>query len=254
MQNFRIIIAYDGSRYHGWQRLKNEQTIQGKIEAVLSEMVGHQVEIHGAGRTDAGVHARAQVAHFKIQTEYSPKEIAQYLNRYLPEDIAVTDCAYEEERFHARLNATGKRYVYRIWNSDVPDVFARKYLYRMEEPLDVEKMRQAAGELIGRHDFRAFCGNKKMKKSTVRTLYRAEVEQIGAEVRMTFEATGFLQNMVRILAGTLMEVGLGKRLPDDVRHILESGVRAEAGITMPPQGLILDEVFYDSKQKRGEEA
>lgn len=254
MHNFRITIAYDGSRYHGWQRLKNEHTIQGKIEAVLSEMVGHQVEIHGAGRTDAGVHARAQVAHFKIQTTYSPKEIAQYLNRYLPEDIAVTDCAYAEERFHARLNATGKRYVYRIWNSDVPDVFARKYLYRMEEPLDVEKMRQAAGELIGRHDFRAFCGNKKMKKSTVRTLYRAEVEQIGAEVRMTFEATGFLQNMVRILAGTLMEVGLGKRTPDDVRPILESGMRAEAGITMPPQGLILDAVFYDNGQERGEDA
>lgn len=247
MQNFQITIAYDGSRYHGWQRLRNEQTIQGKIESVLSEMLGHQVEIHGAGRTDAGVHARAQIAHFKIQTDRTPADIMDYLNRYLPEDIAVTDCAYAEERFHARLNAAGKRYLYRIWNSKVPDVFTRKYLYRMEEVLDVEKMQEAAGYLIGRHDFRAFCGNKKMKKSTVRTLYRADVERIGCEVRMTFEATGFLQNMVRILAGTLVEVGLGKRQPSDVCRVLQNGVRAEAGITMPPQGLILDEVFYDTE-------
>lgn len=247
MQNFQITIAYDGSRYHGWQRLKNEQTIQGKIEGVLSEMLGHQVEIHGAGRTDAGVHARAQTAHFKIQTERSPQEIAAYLNRYLPEDIAVTNCVYAEERFHARLNTTGKRYQYRIWNSNVPNVFERKYFYRMEEALDVEKMQEAAAYLIGRHDFRAFCGNKKMKKSTVRTLYRADVEKIGCEVRMTFEATGFLQNMVRILAGTLMEVGLGKRPPSDVRRVLESGERAQAGITMPPQGLVLDEVFYGTE-------
>lgn len=247
MQNFQITIAYDGSRYHGWQRLKNEQTIQGKIESVLSEMLGHQVEIHGAGRTDAGVHAHAQIAHFKIQTDYTPEEIAAYLNRYLPEDIAVTGCIYAEERFHARLNATGKCYQYRIWNSNVPNVFERKYLYRMEEMLDVEKMQEAAAYLIGRHDFRAFCGNKKMKKSTVRTLYRADVEKIGCEVRMTFEATGFLQNMVRILAGTLMEVGLGKRPPSDVRRVLESGERAQAGITMPPQGLVLDEVFYGTE-------
>ncbi len=252
MQNFQITIAYDGSRYHGWQRLKSEQTIQGKIESVLSEMTGHQVEIHGAGRTDAGVHARAQSAHFKIQTACSPKEIARYLNRYLPEDIAVIDCAYAEERFHARLNATGKRYIYRIWNSDTPNVFERKYLCRVEDPLDVEKMQQAAGELLGRHDFRAFCGNKKMKKSTVRTLYRAQVERVGAEVRMTFEGTGFLQNMVRILAGTLMEVGMGKRAPADMRRILESEDRTQAGITMPPHGLILDAVFYDNEQERGD--
>ncbi len=140
MQNFQIAIAYDGSRYHGWQRLKNEQTIQGKIEGVLSEMLGHQVEIHGAGHTDAGVHARAQVAHFKVQTDRTPEQIAVYLNKYLPEDIAVTDCVYVDERFHARLQATGKRYIYRIWNSNVPDVFARKYMYRMEEPLAVRKM------------------------------------------------------------------------------------------------------------------
>ena len=244
MQNFQITIAYDGSRYHGWQRLKNEQTIQGKIEGVLSEMLGHQVEIHGAGRTDAGVHARAQTAHFKVQTDCTPEDIAAYLYRYLPEDIAITGCTYAEERFHARLNAAGKRYQYRIWNSNVPNVFERKYLYRMEDSLNVDRMQQGAAYLVGRHDFRAFCGNKKMKKSTVRTLYRADVEKIGCEVRMTFEATGFLQNMVRILAGTLMEVGLGKRQPCDVLHILDSGERENAGITMPPQGLVLDKVFY----------
>ena len=249
MQNFQITMAYDGSRYHGWQRLKNEQTIQGKIESVLSEMLGHRVEIHGAGRTDAGVHARAQVAHFKVQTDCTPEEIASYLTRYLPEDIAVTDCAYAEERFHARLNAVGKRYQYRIWNSNVPNVFERKYLYRIEEPLHVPDMQQGAAYLLGRHDFRAFCGNKKMKKSTVRTLYRADVEKLGCEVRMTFEATGFLQNMVRILAGTLVEIGLGKRQPCDVLSILAEGEREKAGITMPPQGLVLDKVFYEVKRE-----
>lgn len=253
MQNFQITIAYDGSRYHGWQRLKNAQTIQGKIESVLSQMLAHQVEIHGAGRTDAGVHANAQTAHFKIQTDRTPSEIAAYLNQYLPEDIAVTACTYAEERFHARLNATGKRYLYRIWNHAVPNVFERKYLYRMEEPLDIGKMREATAYLIGRHDFRAFCGNHKMKKSTIRTLYRADIEKIGCEVRMIFEGTGFLQNMVRILAGTLMEVGAGKRPPSDMCRILESGVRAETGITMPPQGLILDAVFYDTAFERGNE-
>ena len=212
MRNFRITVSYDGSRYQGWQRIGNGQSIQGKIEAVLSEMAPDiRFRFHGAGRTDAGVHARAQVAHFKINTDRTPDDIRAYLNRYLPEDIAVTACEEADDRFHARLNATGKRYVYRIWNSDTPDVFERKYLCRMEQKLDTVEMQRAADLLIGTHDFKAFCGSKKMKKSTVRTLHTARVERLGDEVRLTFEGTGFLQNMVRILAGTLVEVGQGKR-------------------------------------------
>lgn len=245
MRNFRITVAYDGGRYQGWQRIGNGQSIQGKIEDVLSEMLGHKVEIHGAGRTDAGVHARAQVAHFKIRTARTPEEVRAYLNRYLPEDIAVTACQQADDRFHARLNAAGKRYVYRIWNSATPNVFERKYLCRVDGPLDVAVMQRAADALVGTHDFRAFCGNRKMKKSTVRTLHTARVQRLGDEVRLTFEGTGFLQNMVRILAGTLTEIGQGKRPADDIPRILRSLDRTQAGITMPPQGLILEQVFYN---------
>ena len=157
MTNFRITVAYDGSRYGGWQRLGGQDnTIQGKLEHVLSEMTGHRVEIHGAGRTDAGVHARGQVAHFKIETGKTPDEIRAYLNRYLPEDIAVTACDAVDDRFHARLNAKAKRYVYRIWNSATPNVFERKYLCRWEAPLDTARMQAAAARLVGEHDFKAF--------------------------------------------------------------------------------------------------
>lgn len=225
----------------------NGQTIQGKIEDVLTQMLAHKVEIHGAGRTDAGVHAQAQVAHFKVHTQQTPDEMKTYLNRYLPEDIAVTHCEIVDERFHARLNAIGKRYRYRIWNSTVPNVFERKYLCRIEEPLRVDAMRCAAAYFVGKHDFKAFCGNKRIKKSTVRTLYTLAIEQIGHEICITFEGTGFLQNMVRILTGTLVEVGLGKRAPEDVVRVLESLDRGQAGITMPPHGLILDAVFYDKE-------
>lgn len=245
MTNFRITVAYDGSRYGGWQRLGGQDnTIQGKLEHVLSEMTGHRVEIHGAGRTDAGVHARGQIAHFRIETEKTPDEIRAYLNRYLPEDIAVTACDAVDDRFHARLNAKAKRYVYRIWNSATPNVFERKYLCRWEAPLDLERMQAGAARLVGEHDFKAFCGNKRMKKSTVRTIYELRVERIGDEVRLTFYGTGFLQYMVRILTGTLVEIGEGKRAPEEIDEILASRDRAQAGITMPPQGLTLDEVIY----------
>ncbi len=156
-----------------------------------------------------------------------------------------------DDRFHARLNATGKRYLYRIWNSATPNVFERKYLCRMEQPLDADEMQRAANLLVGTHDFKAFCGNKKMKKSTVRTLHTARVERLGDEVRLTFEGTGFLQNMVRILTGTLVEVGQGKRRAEEMPAILDSLDRTRAGITMPPQGLILDQVFYDMTKKEG---
>lgn len=248
MTNFRIQVAYDGSRYNGWQRLGDtDNTIQCKIERVLGEMLGHKVEIFGAGRTDAGVHAHAQIAHFKINTEMTAEEVRAYLNHYLPEDIAVLDCAAVDERFHARLNAVGKRYVYRIWNSDTPNVFERKYLYRMEQPLDLDAMRKGAARLVGRHDFKAFCGNRKMKKSTIREIYRIDVERLGDEVRLTFVGSGFLYNMVRILTGTLVEIGEGKRSPAEIDALFDSRDRLLAGVTMPPQGLTLAQVYYERR-------
>lgn len=245
MKNIRLTIQYDGSRYNGWQRQGNtDNTIQGKLEHVLGEMVGHKIEIHGAGRTDAGVHALAQVAHCKLATDKSPLAIRDYCNHYLPQDIAVTDCTEMPERFHARLNAIGKRYIYRLWVGKVPNVFSRKYLCAWDAPLDLDAMRKAAACCIGTHDFKAFCSLKRFKKSTIRTIHDITITQHDDEVRLTFTGNGFLYNMVRILTGTLVEIGMGTRQPEEMTSILESLDRSRAGITMPAQGLCLAEVFY----------
>lgn len=246
MTNFRLTIAYDGSRYRGWQRQGNTRdTVQGKIEQALAEMTGHKVEIHGAGRTDAGVHALAQVAHVRLNTPKTPAEVQAYLTLYLPGDIAVTGCEAADERFHARLSARGKLYRYRIWNSAVPSVFERKYLFQYPDALDEDRMREGARLLCGTHDFRAFCSNRRMKKSTVRTLDRAEVLRLGDELRLEFHGDGFLYNMARILAGTLVEIGAGDREPESIPAAFESGDREAAGITLPPHGLFLVSVDYD---------
>ena len=227
MQNYKLTIQYDGSRYSGWQVQGNtEQTVQGKLQRVLGALDGGEVEVHGSGRTDAGVHARAQIANVRLRTE--------------------PDCAVEPapERFHARLNARAKRYVYRIWNSPIPNVFERKFLCQQTEPLDVEAMRRAADHLCGTHDFRSFCGLRRFKKSTVRTVTAIEIERLGPEVRFRFTGNGFLNQMVRILTGTLVEVGLGLRTPEEMPAVLNARDRSAAGRTMPPEGLILDAVFY----------
>lgn len=248
MTNFKLLIQYDGGRYNGWQRLgNNENTIQGKIERVLSEMAGHAVEIHGAGRTDAGVHAAGQTASFRLNTGRTPDEIRNYLNRYLPQDIGVIACEAVPERFHARLNASRKHYAYRLWQSPAPNVFERRYLTVWNEPLDLARMRQAAALLCGTHDFRAFSSvNKRFKKSTVRTVERIGIERRGGEIRLDFWGDGFLYHMVRILTGTLAEIGAGKRDADSIPRAFQSLDRQDAGPTMPPQGLILCEVVYET--------
>lgn len=252
MINYKMRIQYDGTRYKGWQRQKStEQTIQGKIEAILKKQFGRDIEIDGSGRTDAGVHAKGQIANFRLHQEEAERfggeteALTALINEYLPEDIAVLKTSVASERFHSRLNAVEKTYIYRIWNSSIPNVFDRRYLYQLEEKLDVEKMRLAANMLLGTHDFAAFCGNAKMKKSTVRSIYEIRIETIEDEVRLTFRGNGFLQNMVRILTGTLVEVGLGQRSPESMITILESKTRSEAGAMMPACGLTLWEVKYD---------
>jgi tRNA pseudouridine38-40 synthase len=243
--NFVLTIAYDGSRYHGWQRLGgDEMTIQGKLEHVIGEFCGHKVEINGAGRTDAGVHARGQVANVPLNTAAAPAELMAYCNRYLPEDIAVTACAEAPERFHARLNAKAKRYTYRIRTADYPDVFARKYQYAVPGALDLAAMRRAAVILTGKHDFKSFCGNKKMKKSTVREIYSIEIVEENGTLELRYYGDGFLQYMIRILSGTLLEVGQGLRAAEDMSRILERLDRAEAGPTLPARGLTLESVEY----------
>lgn len=243
--NFKLTIQYDGTRYDGWQRQGNtDNTLQGRLEGVLSRMAGKPVEIQGAGRTDAGVHARGQVASVHLPEGYTPQEVQNYLNRYLPEDVAVVDVVEVGERFHARLSATGKEYRYHIRMGSVPDVFARKYQYRVEEPLDIPAMERAAGYLTGKHDFRSFCGNRRFKKSTVREVFHIGVEVCGSDLTLIYRGDGFLYNMVRILTGTLLEVGLGQRTPESMVDILEAKERTAAGKTAPAQGLVLQEVYY----------
>ena len=243
--NVKLTIQYDGTRYDGWQRQGNtDNTLQGRLEGVLSRMVGKPVEIQGAGRTDAGVHAHGQVASVHLPEGYTPQEVQNYLNRYLPEDVAVVEVVEVGERFHARLSATGKEYRYHIRMGSVPDVFARKYQYRVEEPLDLAAMERAAGYLTGKHDFRSFCGNRRFKKSTVREVFHIGVEVCGSDLTLIYRGDGFLYNMVRILTGTLLEVGLGQRTPESMVDILEAQERTAAGKTAPAQGLVLQEVYY----------
>ena len=244
MRNLRLDICYDGTRYRGWQRLPGkDDTIQGKLETALSRILGEPIEISGSGRTDAGVHARGQVANFHCESTMAAPEILENLRRYLPEDIGIYSCRDVSERFHARLNAKEKTYCYRIWNSEMPCVFDRRFVAVMPERLDVDAMEQAARYLMGQHDFAAFCGNAKMKKSTVRYIRDLTVTRQENEVRITVTGNGFLPNMVRILVGTLVEVGRGEREPDSIPQLF-GGKRAEAGFLAPPQGLCLMEVYY----------
>lgn len=244
MRNLRLELCYDGTRYRGWQRQSaTDNTIQGKLETALSRILEETIEVHGSGRTDAGVHAENQVVNFYCNSEMPCEEILSQLRRYLPEDIGIKSCKQVSERFHARLNAKTKTYRYRLWNSEEPCVFQRRYVTVWPEKLDVEKMRQAAQLLLGEHDFSAFCANRHMKKSTVRRIDTIHIEKIGSEVQITFTGNGFLHNMVRILVGTLVEVGQGDREVASIPTLF-GAERSQAGMLMPPQGLCLMEVTY----------
>lgn len=248
MRNIRLLIQYDGTRYSGWQSQEHtEQTIQGKLTRVLERMLGESIELQGSGRTDAGVHAAGQVANFHTNAVISCEEMRNMINQYLPEDIAVLKVEEAAGRFHSRLHAVRKTYIYRIWNSSILNVFERRYLYQVKEYLDIERMKRAAGLLCGTHDFRAFCANKRLKKSTVRTLEQIKIEQRGEELALTFTGNGFLYHMVRILTGTLLEVGMGKREPEEMLRILESKEREQAGAMAPALGLCLLSVEYSKE-------
>ena len=216
-QNYKLTIAYDGTRFFGWERQPGKDTIQGKLESVLSRLQGHPVDVTGAGRTDAGVHARAMTANVVLDVEETPETIRDYLNRYLPDTIAVREVKEASPRFHARYNALGKTYRYICFDGPVKPVFDRKY---------------------------SFCGNPRMKKSTVRLVDSITVERRKDRVIFTFHGTGFLQNMVRILVGTLLEVGRGYWEPAYVQDILAAKDRKLAGPTAPPEGLCLMKVDY----------
>ena len=226
------------------QRLpKADNTIQGKLETTLSRILNEPIEVHGSGRTDAGVHADRQVLNFHCNSSMPAAQILSQLRQYLPEDIGIYSCRDVSERFHARLNAKRKTYCYRLWNSDVPCVFERRYVTVFRETLDVARMEAAASQLLGTHDFSAFCANAHMKKSTVRTIHALNISRCGEELRFTVTGNGFLHNMVRILVGTLVEVGLGLREPDSIPELF-GAQRMKAGRLMEPNGLCLMEVEY----------
>ena len=244
MRNLRLDLCYDGTRYRGWQRLPGkDDTIQGKLETVLSRILDEPVEVSGSGRTDAGVHAAGQVANFHCNSTMPCQEILARLRQYLPEDIGVISCKECSPRFHARLNALEKTYRYRIWNSDSPCVFDRRYVAVMPERLDLENMQQAAELLCGEHDFSAFCGNPKFKKSTVRYIRSITLQRCGDEIRISFTGNGFIHNQVRIMVGTLVEVGMGRRSAAGITDLF-GGKRSDAGFLAPAQGLCLMEVQY----------
>lgn len=245
MKNYKLLLEYDGSRYSGWQRQPEQNTIQGKLENVLGLMCGREVEVIGAGRTDSGVHARGMAANAWMETELGCDEIRDYMNRYLPDDIAVREVREASDRFHARYNATGKTYRYTCHDGKVKSVFDRKYCVRLDERPDLSRMQRAAELLKGEHDFRNFCVNPRMKKSTVRNVDMVEVKREGEYLYFTFHGNGFLQNMVRIMVGVLLEVGYGQITLEEVTEALQATERQKAGPTAPAAGLCLMSVDYN---------
>lgn len=246
MTNYKMTIAYDGSLYNGFQRQTKhpEKTIQGKLENVLSKLFEEDIQIIGSGRTDAGVHARGQVCNFHAKKFLKEAQILDYLHTYLPRDIAIIKLGIASERFHARYNALFKRYSYTIDNGFFPDPFSLKFAYALSESLNIEAMKEASQHLIGEHDFKAFTSLKSKSKSTLRTIKTIDIEKKGSIIILTYVGNGFLPHMVRILTGTLIEVGLGKRTIDSIQDLFITQNRSEAGPKVPAHGLCMEEVIY----------
>lgn len=245
MRNLKITIEYDGTRYKGWQKQVGDiSTIQDKIEKVLSKMTGEDIQVIGCGRTDTGVHAENYIANFKTNSELSVEMMLSYLYEYLPEDIVVKALKDTSERFHARYNVKSKTYVYRINNNKFRNVFNRKYFYHIDEELNIKEMRSATEFLIGTHDFQSFTSLKPKTKSTVRTINYINITENDGLIEMEVNGNGFLWNMVRIIAGTLLEVGKGNLKVKDVEKILNEKKRSESGPIAQAKGLTLKEVNY----------
>ena len=245
--NIKLTIAYDGTRFSGWQAQGNTQnTIQERIENAIHTVLGERVELLGAGRTDAGVHSNGQVANFKTNANVEAAALPALLNAQLPSDIAVIRAVKMPERFHARYNATGKIYRYKIWNRPIQSPFHRKHSLWISEPLNLEAMREAAAQLVGTKDYNAFTTGK-TKKSTVKTLSSITVEVVDGMTILTFCGNGFLYNMVRIMTGTIIECGQNKRKPASIADVFASQDRTMAGYTAPAHGLFLEAVHYEHR-------
>jgi tRNA pseudouridine38-40 synthase len=245
MPTFKLTIEYDGSAYHGWQRQKSEPTLQAAIEEALARILRRPVVLVGSGRTDAGVHALGQTAHFRVDTALGPEIFPKALNSLLPADIVVRGCQIAAEGFHARYDARAKHYRYRILNRPLPAAIGRQYVWHLRRPLDREAMNRAAAALCGTHDFKAFEGAGSPRATTVRTIQRALwTPGDGDELRFDIQGSGFLRFMVRNIVGTLVEIGTGKRPPETLAALLAGQDRRRAGATAPAGGLCLVAVFY----------
>ena len=246
-KNYKFKIMFDGTRFYGWEHQPNtDMTIQGKIETVLTKMVNSDktIEVIGCGRTDAGVHAKAMIANAFLDTDMSVDDIRDYMNRYLPDDICILEVKEASDRFHSRYNAIGKTNCYTCYVGPLKPVFDRKYVYVLDEMPDITKMQQAAEHLMGEHDFASFCSNPRMKKSTVRIVDTIQISRKGQYINFTYHGTGFLQHMVRILTGTLLEVGLGKREVHSIPELIDAKNRSLAGFTAPACGLCMMQADY----------
>lgn len=244
-RNIKLILAYDGSRYHGWQRQRNGVTIQGVIEEKIRMMFGEPVNLIASGRTDAGVHAVNQVCNFRTRSNIGPDAVKKGLNSLLPDDIFVKDAEDVSLEFHARYSARNKIYEYRISNQEDPDIFLRSFIWHIRVPLRTEEMAICLSLLEGRHDFSSFRSSGSANTDPVRSITRAELHgDRGGLLRLRIEADGFLRHMVRNIVGTVVEVGMGKTAPDGFKALFESKDRRAAGVKAPPHGLFLMEVMY----------
>ena len=245
MRNIKLTIQYDGTNYHGWQMQKNAPTVQETLSAAVSRVTGTKPQITGSSRTDAGVHAKRFVCNFKTESKVPCERLPLALNTYLPKDIVCLSAEDCDDNFNARFSAKKKCYTYYIFNSKLPDAFLCDYSWHFPYKLDMEKMKKAAGAFIGRHDFAGFSASGASVLTTVREIYSLDVEKNGDLIKITVTGNGFLYNMVRIIAGTLVYVGLGKIAPEEITDIINSRDRARAGKTLIPNGLTLLEVNYE---------
>lgn len=244
MKNYKFTIMYDGTRYYGWQKQPDQNTIQGNMERAVSSLAGKDIEVFGAGRTDAGVHAKAMCANARFDTKLSLDEIRDYLNDNLPEDIAVISVEVAKQSFHARYSAIGKTYCYTSYYGENKPVFRRKYVNCLSKKPDITLMKEAAGVLVGEHDFTNFCINPHLKKSTVRIVDKIEITEQDGFYEFEFHGNGFLQNMVRIMSGAILEAGYGNITTEDILISLNSKERKKGGPTAPAIGLCLKNVDY----------
>ncbi len=246
MYSYKMTIRYDGAKYKGWQRLGgNEKTIQGRLETVLSRILDKKTEITGASRTDAGVHARGQVAVFESTDAVDCLVVLKELNRYLPEDMVVDDLSECSDRFHPRYNSSGKIYTYQIWNGQKADPFERGYFTLVEDNLDINRMQAGAAHFLGAHDFTTFTTAKAKKKSMVREIQGIEIRREGSKVFVQIQGDGFLHNQVRRMVGVLIDIGTGARRPEEVPKLIAAKDRKKCGVTAPPQGLFLERVLFN---------